>query len=66
MNKYRLKDTDYLCNCGQLLINTCNFAIKKHKRTQKHINILNGTRKKDKPNVPNMKKENKLITIIFD
>jgi len=66
MNEYRLRKDDYLCKCGQLLINTCNFAIKKHKKTTKHIQIINGTRKMDKPNVPNLKKEKKLITIIFD
>ena len=66
MKKYEIRKDDYLCNCGQLLINTCNFAIKKHKKTTKHISILNGTRKIDKPNVPNLKKEEKLITIIFD
>ena len=66
MKKHEIRKDDYLCKCGQLLINTCNFAIRKHRKTTKHINILNGTCKMDKPNVPNLKKEKKLITIIFD
>ena len=66
MKKKNVRDCDYLCSCGQLLINTCNFAIRKHRKTTKHINILNGKRKMDKPNVPNLKKEEKIITIIFE
>ena len=35
-----VSDNNFLCKCGSLLQNTCNSAIKTHKKTNKHKNLM--------------------------
>lgn len=46
---------DYVCSCGSILVNTCSSAIKIHQQTNKHINIMRGTKPIRKKDVPCLK-----------
>ena len=37
-----INDNDFLCNCGSFLRNTCPSAIKNHRHTNKHKNLIKG------------------------
>lgn len=59
-----VNNNDYQCNCGALLHNTCKSAIKKHKKTKRHYDKLNGLLKETPPIKMEFKKQ--ITTITFD
>mgnify|MGYP003655859204 CR=1 FL=1 len=60
----KILPNDYLCKCGALLHNTCKSAIKKHKKTKRHYDKMNGIIKETPPMKTEFKKEH--IVITFD
>ena len=62
--KKNVNENDYLCICGALLHNTCNSAIKKHKKTKRHFDRLNGKLREPPPIKTEFKKQ--IITLTFD
>ena len=58
-------EKDYMCSCGQLLRNTCQSMIKKHRKTLKHKNY-NKTGVKVNKDIVKTEFENKQVTITFD
>ena len=57
-------DNNYLCSCGQLLKNTCQSMIRKHRQTKKHHDWLN--KEFVKVEEPKYKVIKESVTITFD